>query len=69
MNTRNLCFLHFGTMLTMQASWNMKRLVLSATSVSVGLSKFTGHTSRYRFLPALTRNFSSELNTSVRSSC
>ena len=69
MITLSLCFLHLGTMFTMQASWNMKRLVLSATSVSAGLSRFTGHTSRNFFLPARTLNFSSELNTSVLSSC
>ena len=35
-------------------TWNMKRLVLSVRSVEAGLNRFTGHTSRNLFLPALT---------------
>ncbi len=34
------------TMLTMQASWKRNSEVLSVTSVSSAVRKFTGHTSR-----------------------
>ena len=55
-------------MLTMQLSWSMKRLVLSAGFVSSEVSRLTGHTSRYFLRPARVRNLISELNTSARSS-